>query len=135
MQHAAQLSVPTQTGKVKPNWGKLKIAWFWFVKVLDFVFNGHIVIFLIQWIIRVNGYIAEGSMLLAVLWISSAYVAPNLIELFMTAQSMQYVVSFALTVLALVPEIMLINAITNVVSHWIDVKWECSAPNIIQWVW
>ncbi|SRR6266487_1467904 len=102
-------------------------------EVAGFFLNGHFIVALARWMIRVGGYVAESALLFAVLWISATSVAPDLIELVMSAKTMQYFVSVALIVLALIPEIILGNAIINAVGHWLLV--ERSRYNIMAWVW
>jgi hypothetical protein len=98
-----------------------------------FIFNGHIIVFGARWLIRVCGYIAEGALLFAVLWISAASVAPGLVELFMSHMLMQYFVWLALVALALIPEVILGNAIVATVGHWRRVADD--SRNVWAWSW
>jgi len=102
-------------------------------EVAGFFLNGHFIVALARWIIRVSGYVAESALLFAVLWISATSVAPGLVELFMNAKLMQSLVSVALIVLALIPEIILANAIVNAASHWLTVARD--RHNVMAWVW
>jgi hypothetical protein len=101
--------------------------------VCGFIFNGHIIVFGARWLIRVCGYIAEGALLFAVLWISAASVAPGLVELFMSHVLMQYFVWLALVALALIPEVILGNAIVATVGHWRRVADD--SRNVWAWSW
>jgi hypothetical protein len=85
-------------------------------EVAGWFLNGHFLVWLGQKVISISGRIAETALLFAVLWISGTSVAPGLIELFMSAKTMQYLVWLALIVLALIPEIILGNAISSVAS-------------------
>jgi hypothetical protein len=102
-------------------------------EVAGFFLNGHFIVALARWIIRVSGYIAESALLFAVLWISATSVAPGLIELFMSEKTMQSLVWLALIVLALIPEIILGNAIISVAGHWQAVA--SDRHNVMAWVW
>src|SRR6266487_4190195 len=64
-------------------------------EVAGFFLNGHFIVALARWMIRVGGYVAESALLFAVLWISATSVAPDLIELVMSAKTMQYLVNKA----------------------------------------
>lgn len=102
-------------------------------EVVGFFLNGHFIVAASRWIIRVGGYVAESALLFAVLWISATSVAPQLIELIMSEKTMQNLVSIALIVLALIPEIILANAIINAVGHWLIVARD--RHRIMAWVW
>ncbi|SRR6266487_4530062 len=102
-------------------------------EVAGFFLNGHFLVKLGQWMIRVAGYVAETALLFAVLWISGTSVAPQLVELVMSEKTMQNLVSVALIVLALIPEIILANAIINAVGHWLIVARD--HHSIMAWVW
>jgi hypothetical protein len=102
-------------------------------EVAGFFLNGHFIVALARWIIRVSGYVAESALLFAVLWISATSVAPGLVELFMNAKLMQSLVSVALIVLALIPEIILANAIVNAAGHWLTVARD--RHNVMAWTW
>ena len=67
-------------------------------EVAGFFLNGHFIVALARWIIRVSGYVAESALLFAVLWISGTSVAPHLVVLVMSAKTMQSLVSVALVV-------------------------------------
>lgn len=101
--------------------------------VANFFLNGHFIVALGRWLIRVSGDISETSLLFAVLWITSTSVAPDLIKLFMSEQLMQRLLWFAFVVLALIPEIILANAIVNAISHWIVVARH--QRSVIAWTW
>jgi hypothetical protein len=101
-------------------------------EVAGWFLNGHFLVWLGQWVIRVSGYIAETALLFAVLWISGTSVAPHLIELVMSEQTMHYFVSVALVALALIPEIILANAIVNALSH-IHTATQQRTP--VAWAW
>lgn len=101
--------------------------------VISFFINGHAIVVLGRWVIRVSGYIAETALLFAVLWITGTSIAPNLVELIITAKVMQYLVSLALVVLALIPEIILANAIVNAVRHWLTVI--RNRRSVSAWIW
>lgn len=101
--------------------------------VVSFFLNGHIIVHAARWVIRWCGYVAESALLFAVLWISGTSVAPGIVELFMSKQLMQWFVWLALIVLALIPEVILGNAIINTVSHWQRVA--SNRRNIVSWVW
>ncbi len=98
-----------------------------------FFFNGHFLVKTTQWAVRVSGYVAESALLFAVLWISATSVAPGLIQLFMSEKAMQYFVWLSLIVLALIPELILANAIVNVIGQWHRVR--LNYKNIMCWVW
>lgn len=100
---------------------------------ISFVLNGRLLVWLAQWVIRVSGYVAESALLFAVLWISATSVAPSLIELVMSEDTMKYFVSFALIVLALIPEIILGNAIITVIDHWRRAALD--KENFWGWMW
>jgi hypothetical protein len=102
-------------------------------EVVGFFLNGHCLVWLGQWIIRVSGSIAETALLFAVLWISGTSVAPGLIELFMSEKTMQYLVWLSLVTLALIPEIILGNAIINAAGRWHTVVH--NRENILAWIW
>jgi hypothetical protein len=108
--------------------GGLAIA----LEVVGFFLNGHFLVRLGQWLIRVAGYVAETALLFAVLWISGTSVAPGLVELVMSAQTMQYFVSVALLALALIPEIILGNAIVNALGH---VQTATQQRTPVAWAW
>lgn len=100
---------------------------------LGFFFNGHFIVALGRWILRVGGYVAESSLLFAVLWISATSVAPKLVQLFMSADTMQYLVWLAVVTLAIIPEIIVANAVINAIKHWYAA---CRhRENIMLWVW
>ncbi len=99
----------------------------------SFVFNGHIIVYSSRWVIRVCGYVAEGALLFAVLLISACSVAPKFVELFISASLMQYLVWLALIVLALIPEVILFNAVVDAIGHWIVVKNRRRDP--VAWCW
>ncbi len=101
--------------------------------VISFFINGHAIVVLGRWVIRVSGYVAETALLFAVLWITGTSIAPNLVELVITANVMQYLVSLALVVLALIPEIILANAIVNAVRHWLTVL--RNRRSVSAWIW
>ncbi len=102
-------------------------------EVAGFFVNGHCIVTLARWIIRVSGYIAESALLFAVLWISATSVAPHLIELVMDAKTMQYFVSVALIALALIPEVILANAIVNALGHVHTAVQKRN--NVTTWIW
>jgi hypothetical protein len=101
-------------------------------EVAGFFLNGHCIVALARWIIRVSGYVAESALLFAVLWISGTSVAPHLVELVMSEKTMQYFVSVALIALALIPEIILANAIVNTLGH-IHTASQQRTP--VAWAW
>jgi hypothetical protein len=101
-------------------------------EVIGFFLNGHALIRFGQWVVRVTGSIAETALLFAVLWISGTSVAPHLVELEMSAQTMQYFVSVALIALALIPEIILANAIVNALGHIHTASQQRTA---VAWAW
>ncbi len=101
--------------------------------VASFILNGHVIVWLGRWVIRVSGYVAETALLFAVLWITGTSVAPELITLFMKPNVMQYLVWLALVVLAIIPEIILANAIVNAVGHWLSVLHNRRSVNA--WIW
>jgi hypothetical protein len=102
-------------------------------EVAGWFLNGHFLVWLGQKVISISGRVAETALLFAVLWISGTSVAPGLIELFMSAKTMQYLVWLALIVLALIPEIILGNSIINAAGHWQNVASE--RHNVMAWVW
>ncbi len=102
-------------------------------EVAGFFLNGHFIVALARWVIRVSGYVAESALLFAVLWISGTSVAPNLIELFMSEKTMQYLVSVALIALALIPEVILANALVTALGRWQSVLRD--RRNRQAWVW
>jgi hypothetical protein len=102
-------------------------------EVAGFFVNGHVIVALARWIIRVSGYVAESALLFAVLWISATSVAPDLVELFMSAKLMQYLIWLALVTLALIPEIILGNAIINAAARWLCVVRD--RHNVMAWTW
>jgi hypothetical protein len=67
-----------------------------------------------------------------VLWISGTSVAPHLVELVMSEKTMQYLVSVALVVLALIPEVILANAIVNALGH---VYTAAQKKTVVSWIW
>jgi hypothetical protein len=99
----------------------------------SFVFNGHIIVYSSRWVIRVCGYVAEGALLFAVLLISACSVAPKFVELFISASLMQYLVWLALIVLALIPEVILCNAVVDAIGHWIIASQRRRDP--VAWSW
>jgi len=101
--------------------------------VISFFVNGHFIVAMGRWVIRVSGYIAETTLLFAVLWITGTSVAPELIELFMSPKVMQNLVWLALVVLAIIPEIILANAIVNSVGHWLTVI--RNRRSVSAWIW
>jgi hypothetical protein len=101
-------------------------------EVAGFFLNGHFIVALARWVIRVSGYVAESALLFAVLWISATSVAPGFIELFMSEKTMQYLVWLALIALALIPEIILANAIVNTIGHIHTATQQKSA---VSWAW
>jgi hypothetical protein len=102
-------------------------------EVAGFFLNGQVLIRFGQWMVRVTGSIAETALLFAVLWISATSVAPHLVELIMNEQTMQYLVWLALIVLALVPEVILANALVNALGHWHSVT--LNRRNLLSWAW
>jgi len=104
-----------------------------FGMVASFFLNGHFIVVAGRWVIRVGGYISETSLLFAVLWITGTSIAPDLIKLFMSETMMQRVLWFALIVLAIIPEIILANAIVNAISHWIKVAQH--PRSVVAWIW
>jgi hypothetical protein len=102
-------------------------------EVAGWFLNGHFLVWLGQKVISISGRVAETALLFAVLWISGTSVAPGLIELFMSAKTMQYLVWLALIVLALIPEIILGNSIINAAGHWQTVA--SDRHNVMAWVW
>jgi hypothetical protein len=108
--------------------GALAIAW----EIAGFFLNGHCLVVFSRWILRVSGYVAESALLLAVLWISGSSVAPHLVELVMSEQTMQSFVSLALIALALIPEVILANAMVNALGH---VQTATQKKTIVSWVW
>lgn len=101
-------------------------------EIAGFFLNGHFLVAAGRWVIRVSGYVAETALLFAVLWISGTSVAPSFVELLMSADQMQHFISVALITLALIPEIILANAIINSLSHWIAAFRE---KKVYLWVW
>jgi len=101
--------------------------------VMGFFFNGHFLVKTTQWAVRVSGYVAESALLVAVLWMSATSVAPGLVELFMSEQAMQYFVWLSLVILALIPELILANAVVSVIWHWYRVRLQ--PKNIVGWAW
>jgi 2-oxo-4-hydroxy-4-carboxy--5-ureidoimidazoline (OHCU) decarboxylase len=101
-------------------------------EVAGFFLNGHFLVRLGQWVIRVSGSIAETALLFAVLWISGTSIAPGLVELFMSEKTMQSFVSVALIALALIPEIILANAIVRALGH-IHTATQQKSP--VSWAW
>jgi hypothetical protein len=102
-------------------------------EVAGYFLNGHFIVALARWVIRVSGYVAESALLFAVLWISATSVAPGFIEFFMSKDLMQALVWLALIVLALVPEVILANAIVNALRHWQKVT--LNRRNLVAWAW
>jgi hypothetical protein len=102
-------------------------------EVAGFFLNGHFLVFTGRWVIRVSGYVAETALLFAVLWISGTSVAPSLVELVMSKTFMDYLVMLAMVVLALIPEIILANAIINSIKQWMNVVQD--HRRIMSWVW
>jgi hypothetical protein len=101
--------------------------------VLGFFLNGHFLVAAGRWVIQVSGYVAETALLFAVLWISGTSIAPSLIEIVMSKEIMAHLVMVALITLALIPEIILANAIINAVKHWITVGHD--RRHVMSWVW
>jgi hypothetical protein len=122
-------SLPNVTTK-KVNWSQVFRA---IGIALSFVFNGHIIVFAARWVIRVCGYVAESALLFAVLWISVTSVAPKLVELFIDEKTMQYILWLALVALALIPEVILGNAIIDVAKHWLQVA--RNRQSVMAWTW
>ncbi len=104
-----------------------------FVAVASFFLNGHVIVWLGRWVIRVSGYISETSLMFAVLWITCTSIAPDLIKLVISEQMMQRLVWLAFIVLAIIPEIILANAIVNAVSHWMVVARH--QRSVTAWIW
>src|SRR6266516_3318942 len=102
-------------------------------EIASFFLNGHCIVALARWVIRVSGYVAESALLFAVLWISATSVAPQLVELFISAQLMQRLIWLALVTLALIPEIILGNAIINAAARWLSVVRD--RHSVMAWVW
>ncbi len=100
--------------------------------VTGFFLNGHCIVALARWVIRVSGYVAESALLFAVLWISGTSVAPHLVELVMSEETMQYLVWLALVTLALVPEVILANAIVNALGH---AHTAVQKKTVVSWIW
>src|SRR6266487_7206870 len=91
-------------------------------RLFDFVFNGHILVSFVRWLVRVTGYTAESALMLAVLWITITSVAPMVVTpLLMDQSTMATSISFTVIVLAIIPELISINALTNVIEHWLRV--------------
>ncbi len=101
--------------------------------VASFFLNGHVIVWLGRWVIRVSGYISETSLMFAVLWITCTSIAPDLIKLVISEQMMQRLVWLAFIVLAIIPEIILANAIVNAVSHWMVVARH--QRSVTAWIW
>lgn len=101
--------------------------------VMGFFFNGHFLVKATQWAVRVSGYVAESALLVAVLWMSATSVAPGLVELFMSEQTMQYFVWLSLVILALIPELILANAVVSVIWHWYRVVQH--PKNVVGYAW
>src|SRR6266536_1402612 len=101
-------------------------------EVVGYFVNFHFLVALGRWVLRVGGYIAETALLFAVLWISGTSVAPGLVELVMSEKTMQYFVSVAVVALALIPEIILANAIINALGH---VHTASQQKTVVGWIW
>ncbi len=102
-------------------------------EVAGFFLNGHFLVFTGRWVIRVSGYVAETALLFAVLWISGTSVAPSLVELVISKTFMDYLVMLVMVTLALIPEIILANAIINSIKQWMNVVQDYRKP--MAWVW
>jgi len=110
-------------------YGILSTLW----TVISFFLNGHFIVVAGRWLIRVSGYVSETSLLFAVLWITGTSIAPDLIKLVMSETMMQRVLWFALIVLAIIPEIILANAIVNAIGHWITLARH--PQSVVAWTW
>src|SRR6266487_1730268 len=107
-------------------------------RLFDFVFNGHILVSFVRWLVRVTGYTAESALMLAVLWITITSVAPMFVTLFMDQITMAKSISFTVIVLAIIPELILINALTNVIEHWLRViqgNYQSRTARVFSWIW
>lgn len=102
-------------------------------EVAGFFLNGHFLVFIGRWVIRVSGHVAETALLFAVLWISGTSIAPSLVELVMSKTFMDYLVMLAMVTLALIPEIILANSIINSINQWMNVAQD--RRRVISWVW
>jgi len=82
---------------------------------LAFFIQGHFVIVIGRWAVMTGGRIAETAMLLSVLWITAARVAPEF-TIYMPFQGQ--LTSACIIALSLLPEIILFHAIIICYDHW-----------------
>src|SRR6266516_766436 len=124
--------------KAKTIYEGLRLVGRYVGRFLDFVFNGHILVSFVRWLVRVTGYTAESALMLAVLWITITSVAPMFVTLFMDQITMAKSISFTVIVLAIIPELILINALTNVIEHWLRViqgNYQSRTARVFSWIW
>src|SRR6266487_270170 len=125
--------------KAKTIYEGLRLVGRYVGRFLDFVFNGHILVSFVRWLVRVTGYTAESALMLAVLWITITSVAPMVVTpLLMDQSTMATSISFTVIVLAIIPELILINALTNVIEHWLRViqgNAQSRTARVFSWIW
>jgi len=81
--------------------------------------NGHIIVDFGRWLILYCGRVSETAMLLATLWVTGTFVAPDLTnKLGATALTLS---SLSLIAFSLLPEVILFSAIITTYQHWQNV--------------
>lgn len=81
--------------------------------------NGHIIVDFGRWLILYCGRVSETAMLLATLWVTGTFVAPDLTnKLGATALTLS---SLSLIAFSLLPEVILFSAIITTYQHWYNV--------------
>jgi hypothetical protein len=124
--------------KVRFLWNVLLLLGRGIGRFLDFVFNGHILVAFVRWMLRVSGYSAESALLVAIVWISICSVGSGIVEIFLSAKDMSSTISFAVIVLAIIPELILMNALCSLIDHWlraIQGGYQNRIATVASWAW
>ncbi len=86
--------------------------------ILGYFLNGHAVVDLVRWLVRVAGYVAESALLLATLYVTVNSVAHTLLTWVMPGSWIGFFDYVSLVAFSLLPELILAQAIKTTIEHW-----------------
>lgn len=94
--------------------------------VVSFLFEGHIFVWVVNWLIRTAGRIAESVLMLGTLWITSELVAGKELNAWIATWGFipnaigvpTEITTLCVMAFSLIPEIILLSAIVTTFRHW-----------------
>lgn len=93
----------------------LLVAWTMFVALFHYVFEGHIIVGFMRWVILFSSNVSESALSLSVLWITAIFVVPDLTARLGTLEGL--FTSFSMIALSVIPEVILPSAIIKTIRY------------------